>query len=196
MWARASRVEFKSSACALLVVRCFSPFSHFRSLPTALIVSVCKRIYSEVYVYSLLAFATPRNLAYKSTMAVSAFRTWIAYQRAFALAVSIRRLTKTFPDAEKYRLTDQIIRSSRSICANLAEAFGRRQYPKHYKSKLGDCVTENFETQVWLDFALEEGYLSEDHYYRYIEASENLGRLLSYMGRNHRQYAKPRNGQE
>ena len=129
-------------------------------------------------------------------MAVSGFRTWIAYQRAFTLAVSIRRLTKTFPDAEKYRLTDQIIRSSRSICANLAEAFGRRQYPKHYKSKLGDCVTENFETQVWLDFALEEGYMSEDHYSRYIEASENLGRLLSYMGRNHRQYAKPRNSQE
>ena len=125
-------------------------------------------------------------------MAASGFRDWLAYQQALKLALSIRRLTKTFPESERYRLTDQIIRSSRSICANLAECFGRRQYPKHYKSKLGDCITENFEVQVWLDFVLAEGLISEEHYAKYIEASENLGRLLSYMGRNHRQYSKQR----
>ncbi|MGB3802060.1 MAG: four helix bundle protein [Lewinella sp.] len=125
-------------------------------------------------------------------MAASGFREWIAYQQAFKLALSIRRMTKTFPNCERYRLIDQIVRSSRSVCANLAECFGRRQYPKHYKSKLGDCITENFETQVWLDFALAEDLISLAHYNLYIEASENLGRLLSYMGRNHRQYSKAR----
>ncbi|MCP9236889.1 four helix bundle protein [Lewinella sp. JB7] len=114
-------------------------------------------------------------------MLTSGFRAWHAYQYAFELAASIFRLTKTFPKDEQYRLSDQICRSSRSVCANLGECFGRRNYPKHFRSKLNDCIAENYETQVWLDLALKAGYISDDHYSAYITASERVGKLLSYM---------------
>ena len=117
-------------------------------------------------------------------MAQSRFRLWLAYQQAFKLAVSIRKLAKGFPKEERYSLTDQITRSSRSVCANLAESYGRRNHPKYFTAKLNDCISENFETQVWLDFALEANYITPHHYERYLAASESIGRLLSYMKSN------------
>ena len=114
-------------------------------------------------------------------MANSRFKTWQAYHFAFSLADSIFRMTQQFPKEESFSLTDQIRRSSRSVCANLAECYGRRAYPKHFHSKLADCASENFETQVWLDFSLKSGYISTEHYQKYTEASERVGRLLSYM---------------
>lgn len=114
----------------------------------------------------------------------SSFRTLAAYQKSFSLATSISRMARTFPKEERYSLTDQIRRSSRSVAANLAEAYGRRLHPKYFVSKLADCVSENYETQCWLDFALSEAYITEEHYQQYIEASEKVGKLLTYMS-NH-----------
>ena len=87
-----------------------------------------------------------------------------AYMMAFKTAMSIFQLTKSFPKDEKYSLTDQIRRSSRSVCANLAEAFRKRKYPKHFVSKLSDSEGEAAETQVWLDFSLDCDYIDQKTY--------------------------------
>ena len=79
------------------------------------------------------------------------------YRRAFATAMQIFRLSKTFPKDETFSLTDQGRRSSRSVCANLAEAWRKRRYEAAFISKLSDAETEAGETQVWLEFALECG---------------------------------------
>lgn len=77
----------------------------------------------------------------------------IVYQKSFALAMNIFEVSKNFPPEEKYSLTDQIRRSSRSVTANLAEATRKRRYVNYFISKLTDCDAENAETQVWLEFA-------------------------------------------
>lgn len=83
------------------------------------------------------------------------------YQLAFKTALEIYELTKSFPKEEKYSLTDQIRRSSRSVCANLAEAFRKRKYPKAFIAKLSDSEGEAAETQVWLEFSLKHNYIAE-----------------------------------
>jgi four helix bundle protein len=84
------------------------------------------------------------------------------YQRAFAAAMRIFELTKNFPKEERYSLTGQIRRSSRSVCANIGEAWRKRRYPAAWISKLGDSEGEATETQVWLQFSVECRYLSRD----------------------------------
>ncbi len=86
------------------------------------------------------------------------------YQNAFHAAIEIFELSKTFPKEEKYSLTDQIRRSSRSVCANIAEAFRKRRYGKAFVAKLSDSEGEASETQVWLDFALEHKYIKPEIY--------------------------------
>ena len=81
------------------------------------------------------------------------------YQRAFDLAMRIFQETKSFPKEERYSLTDQIRRSSRSVCTNLAEAWRKRRYEASFVSKLCDAEAEAAETQVWTDFAVQCGYL-------------------------------------
>ena len=84
------------------------------------------------------------------------------YQKAFAAAMEIFELSKRFPKEETYSLTDQIRRSSRSVCANLAEAWRKRRYERAFISKLSDCEAEAAETQVWLEFAVKCKYLDRD----------------------------------
>jgi four helix bundle protein len=84
------------------------------------------------------------------------------YQHAFEAAVQIFELSKAFPKEETFSLTDQIRRSSRSVCANLAEAWRKRRYEKAFISKLSDAEGEAAETQVWIEFAIRFGYLSKD----------------------------------
>jgi four helix bundle protein len=72
----------------------------------------------------------------------------------------IFELTKNFPAEEKYSMVDQIRRSSRAVCSNMAEAWRKRRYPAHFVSKLTDCEGEADETRVWLEFALASGYIS------------------------------------
>jgi len=82
------------------------------------------------------------------------------YKKAFAAAMRIYELSKSFPKEERYSLTDQIRRSSRSVCANLAEAWRKRHYPANWVSKLSDSASEAAETQTWIQFAVECGYIT------------------------------------
>ena len=86
-------------------------------------------------------------------------------------------------------MMDQIRRSSRSVCANLAEVYGVRSYPKHYRSKLSISAAENYETQVWLDFALDASYITEQQYTDLCRLSEEIGRLLTYMLNHPKRFA-------
>ena len=84
------------------------------------------------------------------------------YQRSFDAAMRVFEITKVFPKEERYSLVDQIRRSSRSVCANLAEAWRKRRYQAAFISKLSDCEAEAAETQVWLQFSVECDYLDRD----------------------------------
>ncbi|HET6568433.1 MAG TPA: four helix bundle protein [Rhodothermales bacterium] len=95
---------------------------------------------------------------------VKQFRDLRVYQQAFQAAQTIYTASRAWPREEKYALTDQIRRSSRSVCANTAEAWRKRRYPKHFITKLSDADAEAAETQSWLDFARECGYLSPDEF--------------------------------
>ncbi|WP_248723044.1 four helix bundle protein [Seonamhaeicola sp. ML3] len=112
------------------------------------------------------------------------FRTLLAYKKGFALAMEIFHLAKSFPQSEVFALTSQIVRSSRSVCSNMAEGYRKRQYEKHFKSKLSDADSENTETQLWLDFALACEYISKEQYSDFINKSEEVGKLLNYMMNN------------
>src|SRR6184192_2289393 len=84
------------------------------------------------------------------------------YKRSFQAAMKIFEMSKTFPKEETYSLTDQIRRSSRSVCANLAESWRRRRYAAAFVNKLSEAEAEAAETQTWLAFAVRCGYLSEE----------------------------------
>ena len=84
------------------------------------------------------------------------------YQLAFESAMKIFEYSKKFPVEKKYSLTDQIRRSSRSVCANFAEAWRKRRYKASFVAKLNDCEAESAETQVWLKFAVKCQYMSEE----------------------------------
>jgi four helix bundle protein len=109
------------------------------------------------------------------------FQDLLAYQKSFALAMKVFELTKSFPREEMYSLTDQIRRSSRSVPANIAEAYRKRIYPRHFQSKLTDSDAENSETQVWLEFALKCNYINEEKYNELISESDEVGKLINYM---------------
>lgn len=87
------------------------------------------------------------------------FRDLVVYQNALTLALRVFELTKRFPAEEKYSLTDRIRRSSRSVCANIAEAWRKRRYKAAFIAKLSDAETEAAETQVWCELAQKCGYL-------------------------------------
>jgi len=112
------------------------------------------------------------------------FRQLQVYQKAFKLAMEVFEMTKKFPVEERYSLTDQIRRSSRSVCANIGEAYRKRRYPKHFISKLSDCDAENTESQVWLDFSLSCKYINKEKYKDLISKSEEIGKLLGFMMNN------------
>lgn len=112
------------------------------------------------------------------------FKKLITYKKGFKLAMDIYHVSKAFPKDEKYSLTDQIRRSSRSTCANLAEAYRKRIYPKHFISKLTDSDGENSETIVWLDFALECGYIKNEIYDPFHAECIEIGKLINYMINN------------
>jgi four helix bundle protein len=103
------------------------------------------------------------------------------YQLAYKLAMDIFRESKAFPKEEKYSLTDQIRRSSRSVAANIAEGFRKRQYPKMFVSKLADSDGEATETQVWLDFARDCEYLAIEKHDELLKGYEEVGRMLGAM---------------
>ncbi len=103
------------------------------------------------------------------------------YQLAYKLAMDIFSKSKTFPQDERYSLTSQIRRSSRSVAANIAEGYRKRQYPNMFVSKLADSDAEATETGVWLDFARDCGYLSDEHHKELTAGHDEVGRMLSGM---------------
>lgn len=121
-------------------------------------------------------------------MGVKNFKETKVYQKAFEMAMEIFQISKAFPIEERYSLTDQIRRSSRSVCANMAEAFRKRQYTPHFVSKISDCDAENSETGVWLDFALRCEYLTQESRQQLIEKNEEIGKLLHHMIHNPEKY--------
>lgn len=118
------------------------------------------------------------------------FRDLIVYKKAFALAMEIFELSKSFPKEEKYSLTDQIRRSSRSVCSSIAEAYRKRRYEAHFVSKTSDADMENSETQVWLDFAYNCEYINKEIHSDLIKKAEEVGKLLNHMIENPEKYLK------
>ena len=110
------------------------------------------------------------------------------YQKVYALAMKIFRLSMDWPPEEKFSLTDQIRRSSRSVCANLREAWAKRRYEAHFISKLTDADGENSETDTWLDFAKDCGYLSTSDHKRLTEECREVGAMLGAMLKNPSQF--------
>jgi len=98
------------------------------------------------------------DLRFKKLPATN-FKQTTAYIVAFQLAMDIFEISKSFPKEETYSLTDQIRRSSRSVCTNLAEAFRKKRYPLHFVAKVSDSDSENSETNVWIDFCLATNYI-------------------------------------
>jgi four helix bundle protein len=112
------------------------------------------------------------------------FQDLLAYKKGFELAMNIYNVSKDFPKEERYSLTDQIRRSSRSVCANIAEATRKRRYEKHFISKLTDSDAENSETQSWLEFSLSCSYIDKMKYDELTNLSLEVGKLLNYMMNN------------
>lgn len=102
--------------------------------------------------------------------------------------MKIYNISKTFPKEEIYSLTDQIRRSSRSICTNLAEAYRKKRYAAHFVSKVTDSDGENSETGVWFDFALACKYIAPQKHEVLILRNEEIGRLLNHMINNPDKY--------
>lgn len=117
-------------------------------------------------------------------MASQGFKDLIAYKKAYKVAMEIFSESKNFPKEETYSLISQIRRSSRSVCANFAEAYRKRAYPKHFISKLTDCDSECAETIVHLDFAKDCGYLTENKHKDLLEEYSQIGKLIATMMNN------------
>lgn len=121
-------------------------------------------------------------------LSIQNFRQTKVYQKAFALAIEIFHLSKAFPKEEMYSLTDQIRRSSRSVCICLAEAYRKKRYPAHFVAKVTDSAMENSETLGWLDFAIACDYLSTEKFTGLKDQNEEVGRLLGHMIANPDRY--------
>ena len=108
-------------------------------------------------------------------------RDLIVYQKSRTLALEVFEMTKTFPKEETYSLTDQVRRSSRSVGAQIAEAWAKRTYEKHFISKLTDSDGEQHETQHWLETAEDCGYIPHEKSEQLVEKCREIGRLLGSM---------------
>jgi four helix bundle protein len=106
------------------------------------------------------------------------------YEVSYDLAMRIFEISKKFPMEERYALTSQIRRSSRSVPMNLREAWAKRRYEAHFVSKLTDCDGENSETDTSLDFALDCGYLTKEQHDELTSLNHSVGRMLGTMLRN------------
>ena len=115
-------------------------------------------------------------------MPIREFKELRVYQQAYGAATTIFELSKEWPKEETYSLTDQIRRSSRSVCANIAEAWRKRRYEKHFVSKLSDADAEAAETRTWLQFGRGCGYLAEGSFDELDETYNQIcGGLVNMM---------------
>src|SRR5882724_6494687 len=114
-------------------------------------------------------------------MAAISVKETKVYKLAFELAMEIFQVSKAFPKEEIYSLTDQIRRSSRSVCICLLEAYRKKRYPAHFVAKVTDSDMENSETSGWLDFALACKYIMEQVHNQLSNKNQEIGRLLHHM---------------
>jgi four helix bundle protein len=114
-------------------------------------------------------------------MQISSAKELIVYQRAYELSMRLFEISKTFPTEERYALTGQIRRSSRSICMNLREAWAKRRYPAAFIAKLTDCDGENSETDTSLDFARDCQYIDEQKHTELAGLTCEIGKMLGAM---------------
>jgi four helix bundle protein len=114
-------------------------------------------------------------------MAVRSAKELEVYKKAYALAMDLFQLSKTFPGEKRYALTSQIRRSSRSVSMNLREAWAKRRYEAHFVSKLTDCDGECNETETSLDFARDCGYITDEQHANLTEVNREVGRMLGSM---------------
>jgi len=117
-------------------------------------------------------------------MRIESAKDLTVYKKAYDLSMQIFKVSKTFPPEEKYALTSQIRRSSRSICTNLREAWAKRRYEAHFVSKLTDCDGENSETDSSLDFARDCGYITATEHLKFTAACAEIGKMLGAMINN------------
>ena len=117
-------------------------------------------------------------------MQINSAKDLNVYKAAYELAMRVFALSKRFPPEEKFALTSQIRRSSRSICLNLREAWAKRRYEAHFISKLTDCDGENGETDSSLDFAKDCGYITSEQHTELAALSHEVGRMLGTTIKN------------
>ena len=114
-------------------------------------------------------------------MEIKTAKDLIVYRKAYQLAMRIFEITKTFPPDERFVLTSQIKRSSRSVCLNLREAWAKRRYEAHFVSKLTDCDGENSETDSALDFARDCHYINGAEHQELTATVAEIGKMLGTM---------------
>jgi four helix bundle protein len=117
-------------------------------------------------------------------MQIRSAKDLIVYQKAYTLAMEVFSVSKSFPKEERFSLTDQMRRSSRSVCANLREAWAKRRYEAHFTSKLTDADGENAETDTWIDFARSCEYLNTETHQKLTEQCVEVGKMLGSMLNN------------
>ena len=117
-------------------------------------------------------------------MAIRHFRELEVYRKAFNVAMKVFEITKSFPTEEKYSLADQIRRSSRSVCSNLAEGWRKRKYEAVFRNKLTDAMQEASETQSWLEFCLACNYINELLFKEIDAEYEEIFLMLNSMEKN------------
>src|SRR6266513_5375559 len=124
-------------------------------------------------------------------MQINSAKDLDVYKKAYFLAMKVFELSKAFPADERFALTSQIRRSSRSTCLNLREAWAKRKYEAHFVSKLTDCDGENSETDSSLDFARDCQYITQEQHADLVALCREVGKMLGSMINNPRSFSSP-----
>jgi four helix bundle protein len=109
---------------------------------------------------------------------INSFKDLIVFQKAYKLAMEIFEITKSFPKEEKYSLTDQIRRSSRSVTSCIAESWAKRRYVKSFINKLTDSLGEEYETEVWLDYSRDSNYITGQKHTDLMNGYDEVRKIL------------------
>jgi len=122
--------------------------------------------------------------------AISSYRELIVYQKAYKVSMEIFILSQSYPKEETYSLTDQIRRSSRSVTANLAESWAKRKYIKVFVNKLTDSLGETLETENWLHYSRDCGYIHQESFESLISQYDEVRKMLISMINNPEKFCK------
>ena len=115
---------------------------------------------------------------------IKSYKDLDVYNLSYKLAMDIFLLTRNFPKEEIYSLTSQIVRSSRSISGNIVEGWAKRIYPKKFKTQLVDALGSSAETQNWISFCKDCGYISEQQFNEYSNSLDQIGKILTKLHQN------------